>query len=117
MAFFNLKMKGTGFSSPATELSQRDTVTRRYMTTLLGTGGDRGQRPQALRHHESDLISLELVPLRFVSNFAFPEVAAFRQKRQPGSYLESVSHAASHFWGPEGASPGAAPSLSCHCPR
>ena len=39
---------------------------------LLSSGGDMGQGPQALRHHESDLISLEFIPLRLASTLALP---------------------------------------------
>lgn len=68
-------MEGGCFSSPAAELSQEGTVTMRYLTTLLSSSGDMGPRPQALRHHESDLISLEFVPLHLASVLAllFPK--------------------------------------------
>lgn len=58
------------FSTPATKLSQGDTVTRRYLTMPTSSEGDAGQRPQALRHHESDLISLGFVPLCLASTLA-----------------------------------------------
>lgn len=71
--FSSFADEGTDSSSPGTEMSQGDTGTTRYLTMLLSSSrGDMGQRPQASRYYESDLISSEFIALCSASTLALP---------------------------------------------
>lgn len=71
-SFLQFADGGRSFSSPDTEVSQGDTGTLRYLTMLLSSRGGLGQRPWALRYHETDLISLEFIALGIASTLALP---------------------------------------------
>lgn len=111
---------GTGFSYPGTEVSQGDTGTMRYLTVLLSSSrGDMGQRPWALRYHESDHISLEFFALCLASTLALPlpKFSCFPIEETAWLPGEKCFTHCRQPLGTGEISLGSVPSLSCHCPQ